>query len=1027
MIKKKIIKKSNNNWLDSFEDGGPVDPTYWRNNKPMVNDPSMDAISKVLLFRNQDKNFMQRAAGFGYQGSIPTKDIPDQDPESTDNSNLLMGSGDYDVFPSIIQTGPEQLSYQPLQTKEFITTPSWDVADYFATKGYKRAANSMYGMKYKNGGWLNNYATGGVTDPPVNPYAQGMNPLMPNTFVSSTTSAPIPVLPTKMEQLNNQTQNNVKLNNVKLDNVEPKYIPKTNVEKMDSIYRDFVDKKIEPILNNDTINYNYNAIPLTQGRYNLGLLNKRIVDKSIDAAKKANIPVLDLLAVSGRESTFVGDIGAQKYSKLKGIDKFQGLPSDFLFSNWNPSYLKDKNKWIPNGYLANKSIPGIDVLKDQIGWFYGRNDSTVNANINQKTLDNYASYLNSIKINPINTFDDVANRIKNNQMHKYNPGDPDYQNKLKKEKELLLKEPYLNEYLKTGKTKFKPQFKNGGWLNSYATGGDIEPEDPINPTIPPVSPIPAPVSPISPGYKFTQPANYGAGITNPLIPQTLVTDAAAVKKQVLPTQNELQINKLNNAISNQPKPTVSPIKKEFISEKPSPWQQKMLQKEEEAKTMGLARVIFNQFGEPELEYGMVGQPGYYGPASGRVDADYTDPLTLAVTMGAGAYGKGLSLADAALVGLDAGTYGASSAGKTLGKAGFNVLKGYKQIKTPKTTIDNVDKLNLNSFKDIVNNKKINNLKENINYELSTIPKKISPYYQKEASNKLKSGNSWSKEWYNHPETKQRLKTLSEEFNLQDLKNINRDRALTRNSPDNLKYHTQEELNNAFPDMSFSEYSKTIGRIDNKWDQILNNINKEPYIGKFQSKDSKLQTILKGEARVHKNNYGSSGHFLDKDYKGVRQNLIDKYSPNIESTTIHEGNHSFTNGNNWIPQTEQENIVQIFGDNTKVPKRNAEGKFNTFEEYFQNPTEVYARIMQLRKYMGVKPGEIVDGHKFFGMMAKGRKGETPVDSKFFDLIKDTPKFKDLFNRLPVVTGAVTATGLALQQNKKQSGGWLNNYK
>ena len=520
-----------------------------------------------------------------------------------------------------------------------------------------------------------------------------------------------------------------------------------------------------------------------------------------------------------------------------------------------------------------------------------------------------------------------------------------------------------------------------------------------------------------------------------------------------------------------------------------------------------------------------------------------DPLTVAATFGAGAYGKGLSLADAALVGLDAGTYGVSSAGKTLGKAGFNALKGYKQVKTPKTifnnniefkaqpargndsynivknnkligdfdlekdgsnwvignvglnkeyrgqglgkqsfikandivtqkgegvlhssgifsgndaknvwnslvkegkaekigidnwrfkevpktTIDNVDKLNLNSFKDIINNKKINNLTENINYELSTIPKKISPYYQKEASNKLKSGNNWSKEWYNHPETKQRLKTLSEEFNLQDLKNINRDRALTRNSPHNLKYHTQEELNNAFPDMSFSEYSKTIGRINNKWDQILNNINKEPYIGKFQSKDSKLQTILKGEPRVHKDNFGSSGHYLDKDYKGVRQNLIDKYSPNIESTTIHEGNHSFTNGNNWIPQTEQENIVQIFGDNTKVPKRNAEGNFNTLEEYFQNPTEVYARIMELRNYMGVKPGEIVDGHKFFGMMAKGRKGETPVDSRFFDLIKDTPKFKDLFNRLPMVTGAVTATGLALQQNKKSNGGWLDNYK
>jgi hypothetical protein len=50
-----------------YQGGGQKDK-YWRTGLPMVNDPSMDAISKVLLYRNQDKNFMQRAAGFGYQG-----------------------------------------------------------------------------------------------------------------------------------------------------------------------------------------------------------------------------------------------------------------------------------------------------------------------------------------------------------------------------------------------------------------------------------------------------------------------------------------------------------------------------------------------------------------------------------------------------------------------------------------------------------------------------------------------------------------------------------------------------------------------------------------------------------------------------------------------------------------------------------------------------------------------------------------------------------------------------------------------
>jgi hypothetical protein len=142
---------------NQYKDGGEED-TYWRTKQPMVNDPSMDAISKVLLYRNQDKNFMQRAAGFGNQNSIPTKSIHGQDPNSNNMSSLLMSSNDnfeenfHGVYPEIIQTAPSQLSYQPRQNKEYIETPTWDIADYFATKGYKRAANDMYGMNYKQGG-----------------------------------------------------------------------------------------------------------------------------------------------------------------------------------------------------------------------------------------------------------------------------------------------------------------------------------------------------------------------------------------------------------------------------------------------------------------------------------------------------------------------------------------------------------------------------------------------------------------------------------------------------------------------------------------------------------------------------------------------------------------------------------------------------------------------------------------------------------------------------------------------------------
>jgi hypothetical protein len=64
----------------------------------------------------------------------------------------------------MLRTAPGQLIYQPDQRQEYIKTPTEDIADYFAAKGYKRAANDMYGMNYKNGGNVPMYGSGGEPD-----------------------------------------------------------------------------------------------------------------------------------------------------------------------------------------------------------------------------------------------------------------------------------------------------------------------------------------------------------------------------------------------------------------------------------------------------------------------------------------------------------------------------------------------------------------------------------------------------------------------------------------------------------------------------------------------------------------------------------------------------------------------------------------------------------------------------------------------------------------------------------------------
>jgi hypothetical protein len=328
-------------------------------------------------------------------------------------------------------------------------------------------------------------------------------------------------------------------------------------------------------------------------------------------------------------------------------------------------------------------------------------------------------------------------------------------------------------------------------------------------------------------------------------------------------------------------------------------------------------------------------------------------------------------------------------------------------------LSNKIKINLSEkLSNLANKSK--NISESLGHELNTLHKKLNPSYQKRAKKELEYANKWQEEWYNDPETTKRLQSLSDEFNAHrnnQIDEINKENKIIRENPDNLKLgYTQEELNDIFRDMPYIT--------ENHWEEIIRRINDKNYISTFQSKGAKLQKILKGEERTHEGNYGVSGHYLDKDYSGARQNLVDKYSPKIESTGIHEGNHGLTEGNQLIPNSEQEEMVKIFGQNKGIPVRNKKGGFNTYDEYLEDPTEIYARIMELREYMGVKPGELLSADKIEKLMQFGKNGNTPVDAYFFSKIQDKERFKKLFNRLPAIA-PLLGVGYLQSQNQNKT--------
>lgn len=180
-------------------------------------------------------------------------------------------------------------------------------------------------------------------------------------------------------------------------------------------------------------------IKLTQGRYNLGKVDTKFVDDVKAAAKKYGVDPLDILAVSGRESTFGNEFG-------KGEQHRDNNNYNDLFSAWD---YKARRKANYAHYLADKKIPGASYTKTKEGMdFFIEDEDLVNKNISQKNVNEYLNRTKKeFKNMPINSLDYVARRIKEGTMNKYNPGDPDYLNKLKAEKDLLLKEKELMSYI----------------------------------------------------------------------------------------------------------------------------------------------------------------------------------------------------------------------------------------------------------------------------------------------------------------------------------------------------------------------------------------------------------------------------------------------------------------------------------------------------------------------------------------------------------------------------------------------------
>ena len=239
----------------------------------------------------------------------------------------------------------------------------------------------------------------------------------------------------------------------------------TKLDRLDDVY---YDKSKE----NQYYIPSGKKIKLTQGRYNLGKIDTGLVDEVVKKAKQYGVDPLDILSIAGRESTF-----GQPYGDPIGVRRENDLTE--VFSSWANSKANDGNFY---NYFGKKKHPGLKLVKNKSGWNYRPEDNkSIKDQFTQEDVDEYLKYRQEqekIKSKD-NALDFVAKKIKNKELHKYNPGDPDYQNKLANEKKLLAQEKELMKYLKSNKEDQLTTKQYGGWLDEldeeFRRGGPTNP------------------------------------------------------------------------------------------------------------------------------------------------------------------------------------------------------------------------------------------------------------------------------------------------------------------------------------------------------------------------------------------------------------------------------------------------------------------------------------------------------------------------------------------------------------------------
>jgi hypothetical protein len=290
---------------------------------------------------------------------------------------------------------------------------------------------------------------------------------------------------------------------------------------------------------------------------------------------------------------------------------------------------------------------------------------------------------------------------------------------------------------------------------------------------------------------------------------------------------------------------------------------------------------------------------------------------------------------------------------------------------------------------------------------------------------LREAENWTKDWVNHPATQEKiLNSYKEGLKLSDNHSVF---GKVADSP--IAKHNLEEA------IKFSSGYDPSGRLQ-----------EYPLVNQF------VEYPQLNNPNIHKGNLGVSythndipGEFLSFEKNTFIPNgpfsppplPVSSFNPNYPnalatapahirhgnwisrtlspedrlSTGVHELGHDWLKAKT-LKLTDQEKVIKdaIDFDHINNLKKEYPNDTAVHEhlDYLADPTEVHARLMQIRKHFNLSPDDVITPEQASDMLDEVYFNRTPINSNFPEIIKNPKAAADLFNK---VWGVVPAAGIA----------------